>query len=1484
MSQHKVLHGADAVAAVEALVGRDLSLAERRVVEEEGYVDGEYEDSKGVRTSGVGQTGEWIEKGFEAAFTHHVDRAKERFPAWDSFPEDLQAELIVAEYRGDLGISTKTVRHINAGNWEEAADEFLRHGDYTKSKKGNGAVAERLEKLSAKLREYPSAQYEGARDQWGQKIPEGFVRMGKDEAAFDPNDRGEMKQGFRHELDVMRSTPNPPLYKGDDLDTLVASTNAPVIGTPEVSPEVEAQPAPEETRGAPVQELRRPAPRGVMPSNAEIISSRNPEGPTHSWGDEWAAAFRVDNTAGRVLSKDETDFPIDTEYNAKSFIDANRSRIDALQGADREEIGRDLGSAWSSAHAESRLSQMESDYNDEMLLSEGGGSALFARLGAALLDPVDMAVALSTGGIGGALAKGSRYGKIITSALSSGVAAGTTEGLLSTDNVMRDETDVAFAALAGLTLGGALGSWTTRDLKDFNALAKEVADGNVDAAAARLGIGQDAGAARARPQSTGPDGPLYPDTDDMLDAVEAPEFRFKWLNKTLHNLQGRLFYSESDTVRKIGSLMFEGGFLKDKTKTRAATAEGMATRLDMVFQRNIFAETLGDFKAWSKANGHGAVKREMTTSVGEDFYSQVGKAMRGISDDVSQEAQSAASKIRTQMDTIYQLAQKAGVEGFEEGRMLDSYFPRVLNKNKFTEMRLKYGREALEQFYRDAIIRANRDMDPELATKIGKAYVRTMREKAAGIEDDLLHGIRLDDIDRLKSGWDGVPPKEVQDLIDELEAIKKADIGDRGRVSYSKHRIRFDETHFDDIIDKNGVRGELKFSDLYENDARLVLARYSRAMHGHIAMADKLGVRSRMDFERLAKQAASEAEDAGEDAVKIEQALRDGYDLMMGQPIDRWNPNGDAAQLSRMFSAYNYGGRGGQFGVNALAELGNVVAMGGFRSMLRIFPDMRRVMQRASDGNLEHDLARFAELNFAPGVNTLITPAVRNLDELAEGFGGTSVIQKFAAAMDPYLKSLGRQTSITSGLGPITDATQRIAAIRHLERLAAWANGKRMSKGAVSRLRAAGINAEMQERIFKMLRAADEVTESVEHPLKGKGREAKYVDLDEYETGPVLADVPEVVKVYHITGAPKDVALEPRVPDSIAGPQEEGLYFSFSKEDVRTYSDRATGGKPNIREMEVETKDLMDITDLTNKKGRGEGVGYGQAKTAAIQEAKAKGYKGVIQRGNEFVDPEVAVFDTRAVVSGNGSATRRVNQGGAGKYRKGRLVDIDIDKWTDDEALEALSESSNRVVRDAIQMPDISTSTILFNHPAGRLIFQFMRFPMDAVNKQLMRHAHHMDGESASAAVSSFGIASLVYMAQQSIEYANDPEELKKRLAPEQIAKIGFMRTGYSSLLPGVIDSALWAANVDPQFSMGRSSGLTTIFPIANNPTTTLLKNAATFGGALTRSVSPWGDPRQFSAADMRAGLQTLPYYRTLGLKNVWHAFEQQFPESRKQE
>ena len=175
-----------------------------------------------------------------------------------------------------------------------------------------------------------------------------------------------------------------------------------------------------------------------------------------------------------------------------------------------------------------------------------------------------------------------------------------------------------------------------------------------------------------------------------------------------------------------------------------------------------------------------------------------------------------------------------------------------------------------------------------------------------------------------------------------------------------------------------------------------------------------------------------------------------------------------------------------------------------------------------------------------------------------------------------------------------------------------------------------------------------------------------------------------------------------------------------------------------------------------------------------------------------------------------------------------------------------------------------------------------MRFPMDAVNKQLLRGIHYADAETVTAWTASYGIAAMAYVAQTSIDFANNPEERAKRLTMENIAKVSFMRTGMSSMLPAPIDMGRHALGLDPWFGMGRSSGLSTAIPVDANPSTTAIRNANK--GILGILRAGLHDDVQYSQADARAMAQLFPGYRFLGVKNIVHALEEQFPESRKQE
>lgn len=1065
------------------------------------------------------------------------------------------------------------------------------------------------------------------------------------------------------------------------------------------------------------------APQRVGPSNMEVnvqaVEQEQAEKP--SLWEVTKASAQVDNTLTDLL-KVETEFPIDMEFKGSEYWKQNQARFDAMPGIDLEEVMEDVVSASSAEEAEHWLKSHEDDYANEQVLMSAGAKAFIPRMAISVLDPVDIGVSVLTGGTAAAILKGKKFGKIATAALTAGAATGTTEAYLASNNAMRDETDIIFATLAGIGLGGGIAGLMSRtQTAKMNRILNDLAEDNIDGAAKTLTGGDSAGARRRASESMKPDRKLakkaYDNVEEMLGDVDAPTFRFETLQKVFRTMQSKVFYSSSPMVRKVAGQMLEGGYLAGKG-VRGRTAEGTANLVRRTFEAGIFRDSLPQFRAWAARKGVGSVRRNIGADAGEEFYSEVGRALRGEVRGLSSEAVDAAGNIRKHVENMYELAERAGVKGFDRGA-LEDYFPRLVNRTEFEKIRTRYGNDGLADWFARAIESGNDDISPGLAGKIARGYVHTMQRKIAGIETDLLHGIRLDDLDKVREmfeGWDGL-----DDLIAELESIKAKENAGRGTVSFAKRRIQFDET-FSAPIKRGDDEINLQFHQLYENDARKVLKRYGHAMSGHVGMAQEMGIKSRDEWEQFEKAIISEASDTGSrtlDAANEEvKVLREAYDLLVGRNSIDPNPNGDLSKLARTWTGYTYSTRGGQFGVNALAEAGNIIGAVGVRAFLRSMPEWASMMRRAADGQLDHDLARTTELLFAPGIHGMTGVAIRNMDEFGERLDGASTVSRVATRVDKPLRVMGRATATASGLNAVTDITQRIAGVEMLRKFARFAGGKKISAGQAARIRGMGIDEAMQERIFKSIREA-------------------------------------------------------------------------------------------------------------------------------------------------------------------------------GVYKNGRLVDLDVEKWLDDEALDAMNFGLNREVRSIIQENDISTVTRYFQHPVGRVLMQFLRFPMEAVNKQLARSVHFADAEAVKSFTSALFITSTLYMAQTSIDFANNPEERKKRLSPENIAKVAFMRTGVSSMIPTAVDmvlphiggKAIGAQEnsfVNPDgklFSYGRSSGLTT--GVMGNPVFSTIDSASRLAGNLTASaLSP---DQQVSSGDIRDASKLIPGYRLAGVSNVINAVAEAFPESRKE-
>lgn len=149
----RTYHGNDAVREVEKMEGRKLTPEEIKVVHHEGFVSGQYKDTKGITTSGVGQTGQYMGMPFSQVYQLHEDRVRKRIPDYDMLPDFLRAELMQAEYRGDLGGSPRTIQLINAGLYDRAASEFLNNAEY-RSSKTPASIKRRMKDVADALRKY----------------------------------------------------------------------------------------------------------------------------------------------------------------------------------------------------------------------------------------------------------------------------------------------------------------------------------------------------------------------------------------------------------------------------------------------------------------------------------------------------------------------------------------------------------------------------------------------------------------------------------------------------------------------------------------------------------------------------------------------------------------------------------------------------------------------------------------------------------------------------------------------------------------------------------------------------------------------------------------------------------------------------------------------------------------------------------------------------------------------------------------------------------------------------------------------------------------------------------------------------------------------------------------------------------------------------------------------------------------------------------
>jgi len=157
----KVYRGDDAVKVIERKFDVKLPPEYKRVVMLEGYAPEPYEDdNRKIWTTGVGQTGIYMDMTPIEAMQAKEREVSEYIPNYATLPTDIRAEIFQLHYRGDLGQSPKFRELFNTGKYEEASVELLNHEEYRRRKNAQiGAsyrdgVVKRLEEASAVFANY----------------------------------------------------------------------------------------------------------------------------------------------------------------------------------------------------------------------------------------------------------------------------------------------------------------------------------------------------------------------------------------------------------------------------------------------------------------------------------------------------------------------------------------------------------------------------------------------------------------------------------------------------------------------------------------------------------------------------------------------------------------------------------------------------------------------------------------------------------------------------------------------------------------------------------------------------------------------------------------------------------------------------------------------------------------------------------------------------------------------------------------------------------------------------------------------------------------------------------------------------------------------------------------------------------------------------------------------------------------------------------
>lgn len=860
----------------------------------------------------------------------------------------------------------------------------------------------------------------------------------------------------------------------------------------------------------PMQPARTPfqaIPREVTRS-AEIDALYKPD---VSFGEATEAAFKEDNMMSWVFSgmpdyEPDYDFRLDGEQYDKLTKDIPIDYHDFLDNA------------VSLKHAEALRERTLSSMENESKLASYGWGGVGLRVAASILDPAAIGASVLTEGYLAPMiwgSKATRLARAVRGAAGGAVTNSAIEAYLVSQNAVKDPYDILYGFAGGLILGGGIGFalGKSNDELFHKALVKMDKDTKTAQAADvtqslqdRFGGGGAAGDQTAIPSiafssvDTGVGAAVNPmsapiqipdlrvDLEDLLEEVGDPPAA-SW-GKLRFDMTGALKSSPFSLVRKMGNILGEdsvgfnrGGEVMESTADLLKT-NGMKSTLAKYYQ--VYD---GAYKDWAKSNSIGYFKSTWGSSRSQfgELVADAIETPNAVHDpNVVRAAQRQAELFR---DTLRK-AKDSGVKGFDDIPEDLTYFTHLWDSYKFRVQNTKsgVGAEVVNRLISTALMRGTPDLSEDLAMKMAEKFNTKMGKAHAGMESGLARVFTTSDKDTLR---DILVEEEILSIEDADALIALFDKPREGLPSRAKRRMKLDINAEIDLADGSILR----VKDLMSRDAEQVFSSYQSQMQGRIALAEK-GIKSDADYNKMIDRIRAQAAAEGDlDAPKKLESDIENMDVLYNLILGRSSPlvakpDGTAARLARLAGDYNFIRLMNQVGFAQIGELGNALSIGGFRGLLQTMPEMRSMLKRGINGEIEDSVARDLEAFAGIGSDRMIHQAMNRYDaqDLFIANRG-DFIDKASFAIQPAK----RIVSDISGMAPITLALERAAGRMAVQTITDMAfSAKKMS---AKRLAGLGLNEQMVERVLNQI-----VDNAVTNPSTlFKNRKVKAINLDSWD-------------------------------------------------------------------------------------------------------------------------------------------------------------------------------------------------------------------------------------------------------------------------------------------------------------------------------------------------------------------------------------------------